>query len=113
MEKYGYNALVVQGLPSTEQLGILPLVVAGGLGGMACWIVVYPMDVIKSKLQLQSMTKPNYKGIWDCAKKVVAAEGMAGLYKGLGPCLARSFPANAAAFVAYEQTMRLVRSSTM
>jgi solute carrier family 25 carnitine/acylcarnitine transporter 20/29 len=48
--------------------------------------------------------KPRYSGSIDALKKIVAAEGVKGLYKGFGPAMARSVPANAATFVAYEIT---------
>jgi Mitochondrial carrier protein len=93
-----------------DKLGMLPLVVAGGLGGMACWITVYPVDVIKSKLQTQAASAPMYKGLWDCGRQLYRAGGAGALYKGLGPCLARSFPANAAAFLAYETAFKAIKN---
>jgi solute carrier family 25 carnitine/acylcarnitine transporter 20/29 len=38
----------------------------------------------------------------DCARKIVAAEGAKGLFRGFGPALLRSFPANAVCFATYE-----------
>ena len=43
---------------------------AGGLGGTAFWLACYPLDVVKSKIQIDSFTRPQYKGMVDCAKKV-------------------------------------------
>jgi hypothetical protein len=43
---------------------------AGGLGGTAFWLACYPLDVVKSKIQIDSYTKPQFKGMVDCAKKV-------------------------------------------
>jgi solute carrier family 25 (mitochondrial carnitine/acylcarnitine transporter), member 20/29 len=54
------------------------LMLAGGLGGIAFWTFVYPMDVIKSKIQMQSLAPLEYKGILDCGRKVVAKEGAKG-----------------------------------
>ena len=89
---------------------MLPLVMSGGLGGIACWLTVYPLDTIKSALQTQSLSQPQYKGLWDCGRQLVKANGIKALYKGLGPCLARSFPANAAAFLAYEHAFKAIKS---
>ncbi|CAD7697759.1 unnamed protein product [Ostreobium quekettii] len=91
-----------QGLPDTSGLGTLSLGTAGAVGGAAFWLVMYPADVIKSKIQIDNVHRPIYKGIVDCAIKVHASEGMAGLYRGFAPCIARSFPANAASFLVYE-----------
>lgn len=35
----------------------------------------------------------------DCARQIIAKEGIAGIFKGLGPALLRAFPANAAGFL--------------
>lgn len=76
--------------------------VAGGAGGAAFWVSVYPFDVIKTKLQTQNPFNPEYSGVVDCARKVLAAEGWRGLWVGFTPCFARSIPANAVAFLTFE-----------
>jgi len=93
-----------QGLSGTSELGTVALAAAGAVAGASFWAATYPMDVIKSKIQIDSVQKPTYSGVVDCAIKVHAAEGTKGLYRGFGPCFARSFPANAAAFLVYELT---------
>jgi solute carrier family 25 carnitine/acylcarnitine transporter 20/29 len=59
-------------------------------------------DIIKSKLQVDSYSKPQFKGIMDCGRQIVADQGIKGLYRGFAPALARSFPANAVCFAVYE-----------
>ena len=44
--------------------------IAGGLGGVAYWGPVYPADVIKSRMQVDSLTNPQYRGMLDCFRKV-------------------------------------------
>ncbi|KAM0914774.1 hypothetical protein ACQ4PT_011289 [Festuca glaucescens] len=92
------------GGPDTSNLGQGSLILAGGLAGGALWLTVYPTDVVKSVIQVDDYKKPRYSGSIDALKKIVAAEGVKGLYKGFGPAMARSVPANAATFVAYEIT---------
>lgn len=93
-----------QGLSSKDELSFFDLLLAGGLGGTAFWLACYPLDVIKSKLQVDSYTNPRYKGIIDCGRQVAASEGVKGLFRGFMPALARSFPANAVCFAVYEAT---------
>ncbi|VAH17465.1 unnamed protein product [Triticum turgidum subsp. durum] len=88
----------------TSGLGQGSLILAGGLAGGALWLTVYPTDVVKSVIQVDDYKKPRYSGSIDALKKIVAADGVKGLYKGFGPAMARSVPANAATFVAYEIT---------
>ena len=39
---------------------------------------------------------------WLFALQTLAHDGVGGLYKGFGPAIARSFPANGACFLVYE-----------
>eukprot|EP01024_Parvocaulis_polyphysoides_P000684 TRINITY_DN1017_c0_g2_i2.p1 TRINITY_DN1017_c0_g2~~TRINITY_DN1017_c0_g2_i2.p1 ORF type:complete len:358 (-),score=33.30 TRINITY_DN1017_c0_g2_i2:218-1258(-) len=96
----------IRGLNSVNELDPLSLMIAGGIGGVAFWGVVYPTDVWKSRIQVDDYHKPKYSGIIDCAQKVLKEEGIKGWYKGYMPCLMRSFPANAITFVVYELVIR-------
>lgn len=88
----------------TSGLGRGSLIVAGGLAGATFWLSVYPTDVVKSVIQVDDYRKPKFSGSIDAFKKILASEGVKGLYKGFGPAMARSVPANAACFLAYEVT---------
>ncbi|KAJ8444531.1 hypothetical protein Cgig2_028346 [Carnegiea gigantea] len=88
----------------TSGLGRGSLVMAGGIAGASFWFSVYPTDVVKSVIQVDDYKSPKYSGSINAFKKIVATEGVKGLYKGFGPAMARSVPANAACFLAYEVT---------
>ena len=64
----------------------------------------YPLDIIKSAIQTDSIhpAQRKYAGWSDAAVKLWREGGVKRYTAGLAPCLLRSFPANAAAFVAYE-----------
>ncbi|CAI9274725.1 unnamed protein product [Lactuca saligna] len=101
-----YEALkqYLAGGTDTSGLGRGSLMMAGGLAGGAFWISVYPADVVKSVIQIDDYKNPKYSGAIDAFKKILKSEGVSGLYKGFGPAMARSVPANAACFLAYEVT---------
>ncbi|KAI8826827.1 mitochondrial carrier domain-containing protein [Fimicolochytrium jonesii] len=81
----------------------------GAGSGYALWLSVYPVDVVKSMLQVDGFGKEaKWRGMWDCARRTIAQEGVRGLYRGFGPCMLRAAPVNAATFVAYEATMNLL-----
>lgn len=104
---FGVYELVKQSLAGgtdTSNLSRGSLVVAGGLAGASFWAIVYPTDVVKSVIQVDDYKNPKYKGSMNAFRKILAAEGVKGLYKGFGPAMARSVPANAACFLAYEVT---------
>ncbi|XP_076941837.1 mitochondrial carnitine/acylcarnitine carrier-like protein [Bidens hawaiensis] len=101
-----YEALkqYMAGGTDTSGLGRGSLMLAGGLAGGAFWASVYPIDVVKSVIQIDDYKNPKYSGSIDAFKKILKAEGVGGLYKGFGPAMGRSVPANAACFLAYEVT---------
>ncbi|KAI8071687.1 mitochondrial carrier domain-containing protein [Gongronella butleri] len=82
----------------------------GAAAGYAMWGTIYPIDVIKSKLQTDAFDPANrkYSGVLDCARKTLAVEGAAGFFRGIGPCLLRAAPSNAATFMGFELAMRLL-----
>lgn len=99
---YEATKQLMAGGRDTSELGRGSLLVAGGVGGAAFWASVYPTDVIKSRLQVDDFRNPKYSGTIDAFRKVWASEGVKGMYRGFGPAMARSVPANAACFLAYE-----------
>jgi len=74
------------------------------------WVLCYPLDIIKSAIQTDSIypQRRKYHGVADTARKLWAEGGVKRYTAGLAPCLVRSFPANAAGFVAYEQVKKLM-----
>ncbi|XP_053564374.1 mitochondrial ornithine transporter 1 isoform X2 [Bombina bombina] len=40
---------------SKDELGPVALMISGGFGGLALWLVVYPIDCVKSRIQVLSM----------------------------------------------------------
>lgn len=52
----------------------------------------YPFDTVRRRMMLESekpVSERNYKGSWDCFKKVLTNEGTKGMYKGMVPELFR------------------------
>ena len=68
---------------------------AGGAAGVASWASIYPLDVLKSRLQA---SPGRYAGLWDCARRSVRDEGWGVLSRGLTACLLRAAVVNAAIF---------------
>ncbi|EMD42143.1 hypothetical protein CERSUDRAFT_147722 [Gelatoporia subvermispora B] len=91
---------------SPSDLNLGAVIVAGGTAGVAMWSIAIPPDVLKSRIQ--SAPTGTYSGFLDCARKTIAADGVKALWKGLGPAMARAFPANAATFLGVEYTRQLM-----
>lgn len=76
-------------VPASEV--IVPLwakLVAGGIAGVIGTSLIFPLDMVKTRLQNQgSGAAKRYNGPIDCFKKILATEGSSGLYRGLKPNL--------------------------
>lgn len=82
----------------------------GALAGYALWGSIYPIDVVKSKLQTDSLdpAKRQFRGMLDCFRQTWRKQGWRGFTGGLEPTLVRSPFANGVTFVAFELAMRVM-----
>ncbi|XP_052642173.1 mitochondrial ornithine transporter 1 isoform X1 [Harpia harpyja] len=92
---------------SKDELGPIPLLLSGGFGGSCLWIAVYPVDCVKSRIQVLSMAGKQ-AGFMGTFVTVVRTEGVLALYSGLKPTMIRAFLANGALFLAYEYSRKLM-----
>ena len=70
----------------------------GSLAGAFGAFMVYPIDLVKTRMQNQRSSRVGeklYQNSWDCAKKVVRNEGFRGLYSGVLPQLVGVAPEKA------------------
>ena len=80
-------------------------ILAGGGAGITAILITYPSDLIRRRLQLQNFDNsvPRYTGILDCARKVVACDGVPGLYRGLAATCVKLFPTIGIQFLVIER----------
>ena len=83
-----------------SDLNAFRVFVAGGFAGIINWIIAIPPDVIKSRIQ--TAPEGTYRGIVHCLQVLMKQEGPGALFTGVGPAMARAFPANAACFLGVE-----------
>ncbi|KAL4423143.1 hypothetical protein ABPG77_007796 [Micractinium sp. CCAP 211/92] len=78
---------------------------AGSTAGLATSLALHPLDVIKTRLQVQDGAGllPAYRGTLDALRQIVAGEGWRALYSGLTPALAGSGIAWGVYFYAYNR----------
>ncbi|XP_026667320.1 LOW QUALITY PROTEIN: mitochondrial basic amino acids transporter-like [Ceratina calcarata] len=88
-----------------KPVSTLCMLLAGGLAGTASWVISYPLDVIKSRIQAGGN---RYSGVIDCLKQSVHTEGYSCLYRGLSSTIIRAFPTNAVTFTVVTWTFRLL-----
>ncbi|TFK44304.1 mitochondrial carrier domain-containing protein [Crucibulum laeve] len=94
-----------------DQISPLNAVLYGATAGYALWAVIYPIDMIKSRMQTDGFspsTGQKYKSAVDCVRTVWRTEGVGAFTRGLGPTLIRSPFANGATFLGFEMANRLL-----
>lgn len=108
---------------ATDDLSPLCTAIAGGFGGFCLWSVIFPLDAVKSRIQVgrtsaaSFMTSEANMGAFTTpSPRVVATlvhilrtEGIGSLYNGLLPTLFRTIPSTATLFVVVEETKKLGR----
>lgn len=90
------------GLKKDANESPLKTLVKGFLTGFIESIICYPTEFVKTQLQLQSKTNPQYTGIIDCAMKTAKANGPMGLYRGAAPLMIGSSFKQAARWTGYQ-----------
>ncbi|GBF93299.1 mitochondrial substrate carrier protein [Raphidocelis subcapitata] len=91
-----------RGEPSLQQT----FLAAGLAGGTSC-LLLYPLETARMRLTLD--TAGRYSGLLHCLRSVVAAEGPAALFRGLGPSLAAIFPEAAITYGLHDVLKRVYR----
>ncbi|KHC54285.1 solute carrier family 25 (mitochondrial carnitine/acylcarnitine transporter), member 20/29 [Candida albicans P75010] len=89
-----------------EDLSLFAIMTAGGFAGVSMWLGVFPIDTIKSTQQSSNVPI----SILQTTKNIYAKGGIKAFFPGVGPALARSFPANAATFLGVELARKALDS---
>ncbi|PGH23235.1 hypothetical protein AJ80_02651 [Polytolypa hystricis UAMH7299] len=109
-----------------SKLSPLQSAVAGATGAVLANAMVYPLDIVKTRLQVQVKSQkldnghtpedakeyPHYDSTLDAMNKIVADEGIAGLYSGIGGSLIGVASTNFAYFYWYSIIRTLYMSSS-
>ncbi|KAJ7959886.1 Mitochondrial carrier protein [Quillaja saponaria] len=77
--------------------------ISGVFATVACDAVFTPMDMVKQRLQL---SKSAYKGVFDCAKRVMREEGLGAFYASYRTTVLMNAPFTAVHFATYEAAKR-------
>ncbi|KAJ6006390.1 hypothetical protein N7451_004334 [Penicillium sp. IBT 35674x] len=77
---------------------------AGAVAGVSEILVMYPLDVVKTRVQLQSGAATagaeHYNGMVDCFRKIIKQEGFKTLYRGISAPILMEAPKRATKFAA-------------
>lgn len=102
----GTYGLIRQMLPQeTSRKNTCGALFAGGCAGVAQWIVVFPLDTIKTRRQIAHCGR--FVDNLHVARDLWKTEGLPAFYYGIAPALCRAFIAHATMFVGVETVLRI------
>ena len=81
---------------------------SGAIAGVSEILVMYPLDVVKTRQQLDSTNA--YNGTINCIKKIVREEGFSRLYKGITAPILMEAPKRATKFAANDEWGKFYRN---
>jgi solute carrier family 25 thiamine pyrophosphate transporter 19 len=92
--------------------------IAGGAAGVIAKTAVFPLDLLRKRLQVQGVTRtmyihrniPIYSSAWTALHIIVRHEGVHGLFKGLTVSLVKAAPNSAITMFMYEHVMLFLSS---
>jgi hypothetical protein len=82
-------SLVVFQIVVMDSSSVWKGLVFGGAASCVAECVTMPMDVCKTRMQIQNTLKPQYNGVVNALLKISREEGASALWKGLKPALLR------------------------
>ncbi|KAM8954373.1 solute carrier family 25 member 43 [Pelodytes ibericus] len=93
-----YNRLTLLFMDDLGQISQWKAIVAGSISGMVAAVMIYPTDVIKTRLIVQSSLEPNYRGIIHALCSIYYQEGFRALYRGVSLSVIGAIPFSASLF---------------
>jgi hypothetical protein len=99
---------------STQNLSCPERMLCAASAGMTSWALIFPFDVIKSKLYARTLTKQTSPTAFDgiaLARQVVREQGIRSLYRGVGLTVARGGPVAAVVLPVYDYVLAWASSS--
>jgi len=97
-----YGVLMASSLPDIIPRSFAPLIF-GAASGCACWVPVYPVDVVKTLLQ-NTDGNQDLSG-WDVAKELYQTGGIGAFFDGLTPKMLRAAVNHAVTFWVFDFLM--------
>ncbi|WEW58651.1 mitochondrial thiamine pyrophosphate transporter [Emydomyces testavorans] len=92
---------------------------AGVVASVLAKTGVFPLDLVRKRLQVQGPTRaryihqniPEYDGVWSTIKLILRDSGVRGLYRGLTVSLIKAAPASAVTMWTYERVLKILKET--
>ncbi|XP_046693963.1 calcium-binding mitochondrial carrier protein SCaMC-3 isoform X3 [Silurus meridionalis] len=96
---------LIHGRKNVGSLKVHERFVAGSLAGATAQTIIYPMEVLKTRLTLRKTGQ--YSGVMDCARQILWKEGVQAFYKGYIPNILGIIPYAGIDLAVYETLKNL------
>ena len=93
-------ACTFHGCDEKRDLPMFQFAMGGGVAGLFGWATVFPLDVVKSRVQLGVLGKDI--SLMQATRLIVREEGVKSILRGYLPAVLRGFPANGALLLGVE-----------
>nr|KAF6436400.1 solute carrier family 25 member 43 [Rousettus aegyptiacus] len=101
MQLAAYRKFVVLFMDDLGHISQWSAIMAGSLAGMVSTIVMYPTDLIKTRLIVQNILEPSYSGILHAFCTIYQQEGFLALYRGVSLTVLGVLPFSAGSLLVY------------
>jgi solute carrier family 25 carnitine/acylcarnitine transporter 20/29 len=128
---YEWSKQALTSPDDTDRMTAMKVLLCGGLAGIATWASIFPLDVVKTRVQTQALhgalllhstegqallqgerdghTSGSRHSTWEIARRAYQTEGAGVFFRGLGICSVRAFVVNAVQWAVYEWMMKLLQ----
>lgn len=91
-----------------EEIGNITTLLIGSAATAISSSATFPLEVARKKMQVGALNGRQYKHILHALSSILESEGIAGLYRGLGPSYMKLVPAAGISFMCYEACKRIL-----
>lgn len=86
------------------------IMMSGSIAGIISTLIIFPIDVVKSIIQANTSNNPKYRHVLSTIRAIHQDKGYKGFLNGLSPCIARSLPISAIAFLTFEKSSNYLKT---
>ncbi|KAK6473697.1 solute carrier family 25 member 43-like isoform X1 [Huso huso] len=96
-----YNRFIQLHMDDLGRVSQWRAIVAGSVAGIVAALVIYPSDVIKTRLIVQNSLDPAYRGVLHALRCIYKKEGFLALYRGASLTVMGAVPFSCGSFLVY------------
>ncbi|KAL4304319.1 hypothetical protein GQ457_10G003270 [Hibiscus cannabinus] len=91
-----------------EEIGNVMTLLIGSAAGAVSSTATFPLEVARKQMQAGAINGRHCRNMMEALTSIVEKEGVAGLYRGLGPSCMKLVPAAGISFMCYEACKRIL-----